>query len=145
MFRTAPFVLGIFVILVVIAAALLMFLFQQMYYVSINKTQIELDKIDKVKYKRKQEGVNIPYEHFYDHGFVQNWKEFLFPEKVEEHDPVYFEDDEAYQEYLANNNKSTKKVKAKKQEQKKQTNENLNNIKNDKMAFQLSNPKLKKA
>lgn len=146
-FRAAPFVLGIFVMLVVIDAALLMFLVQQLYYVSVNKTQIELDKIDKVKQQRKMAGYNVPYQHFYNHGFFQNWKEFLFPKKVEEHEPVYFEDDHEYEEYLEKKNAKKNKSKPKVQQQK---NENIEDIgeqinQKDKMAFSLGKPKLKKA
>lgn len=150
MFRAAPFVLGIFVMLVVIAAALMMFLVQQIYYISVNKTQIELDKIDKVKQQRKLAGYNVPYNHFYNHGFIQNWKEFLFPGKVEEHEPVYFEDDHDYEEYLEKkNNKNGKKNNAKPKvtEQKPPNIENVFSQNNqiDKMSFSLAKPKLKKA
>lgn len=107
-FQTSPIVLGIFSVLVIITVSLLSFFVQQFYYISVNRTTIELGKIAKVKLQHKLAKYDEPYKHFYDHGFIQNWKEFLFPEKVEEHEPVYFKDDHDFEQFLKNQNKLQK-------------------------------------
>jgi hypothetical protein len=79
--------MGFCLVLAIVAATLLAFLFQQMWYVSVNKTQVELEKIDAMKAKWKKEGVTRKYVHHYGHGFVQNWQEFLFPEVMAKQTP----------------------------------------------------------
>lgn len=103
LFRACPFVVANFLILTIIAGALMLFLCQQIYFVSINKTQVELDKYEALAYHRKKMGNTEPIKNFYNHGIIENWKEFLFPTRVEEHEPVYFKTDEDYREYLKKN------------------------------------------
>lgn len=90
-----PAVAGIFIILAGIAISMTFFLAQQIYYVSKNITQVELDKIDAVKEERAARHITEKYVHFYDNGFVQNWKEVLFPPKVAKHAPVTMDDFDA--------------------------------------------------
>jgi hypothetical protein len=66
-------------VLTIVAATLFGFLLQQMWFVSVNKTQVELDKIDALRASWKKEGITRKYVHAYGHGLVQNWMEFLFP------------------------------------------------------------------
>jgi hypothetical protein len=75
--------IAFFLVLAIVAVTLIGFILQQAYYVSVNKTQIELDKIDEMVGKWKKEGVKKRYVHPYGHGFVQNWREFLFPPHVQ--------------------------------------------------------------
>ena len=74
--------------MLVIAVTLIVFIGQQMYYVTVNKTQVELDKIEAVMDAKEKLGDKTPYVHFYDHGIIENWKEFLFPPKIEKHKPM---------------------------------------------------------
>ena len=90
--QNEPFVVGIAIVLTGIAVALTIFLAQQMYYVSKNITQIELDKIELVQEEREMRGDKTKYVHFYDNGFVQNWKDVLFPPKIAKHAPVTMAD-----------------------------------------------------
>lgn len=86
--RSDPFVVADTLLLVVVALSLIFFFCQQCYFISINVTQIELDKYDYVKEMRKRAGNNTPVANFYNKGFVENWKHFLFPEKPKEHEPI---------------------------------------------------------
>ena len=88
LFRTDLAILATTFVLLVIVVTLVIFIFQQMYFISCNKTQIELDKIDDYKEFMSERGDTSPYVHFYDHGFLANWKEFLFPPKIEKHKPM---------------------------------------------------------
>jgi hypothetical protein len=69
------------IVLASLATILLVFLVQQCYYVSRNITQVERGRIAMAKGQGK-------YRHFYDRGFVQNWKECLFPPVARRHAPV---------------------------------------------------------
>jgi uncharacterized protein (DUF58 family) len=79
--------MGFCLVLAMVAVTLLAFLLQQMWFVSVNKTQVELEKIDAVKKRWQKEGVVRKYVHAYGHGFVQNWKEVLFPVDVRKDAP----------------------------------------------------------
>ncbi|EAX94017.1 hypothetical protein TVAG_082240 [Trichomonas vaginalis G3] len=57
---------------------LLFFTIQQMYYISKNVTQIELDKYEYEDRRRKQQ-VYDPVINIYDNGVFWNWMECLFP------------------------------------------------------------------
>jgi uncharacterized membrane protein YraQ (UPF0718 family) len=82
-----PVLLCFCLVLAIVAGTLIGFILQQMWYVSVNKTQIELEKIDALKEEWKKAGINKKYVHAYGHGFIQNWKEFLFPGKAKLHEP----------------------------------------------------------
>ena len=88
-FRSCPFVVAMFIFLVVIILVLLIFVGQQLYYVSVNITQVELDKIDRIKQERLQKGDRTPFVNFYDKGFIQNWKHFLFPSRKAQHESYF--------------------------------------------------------
>jgi hypothetical protein len=82
------FVLAMFCfVLAVVAVTLVAFTAQQMYYISLNRTQVELDKIEIVEEKWKLQGVSRKYVHAYSHGLLQNWREFLFPERMARRQP----------------------------------------------------------
>ncbi|OHT02120.1 hypothetical protein TRFO_07326 [Tritrichomonas foetus] len=87
--RAAPLVVSIFILLFVIAIALIFFLAQQMYFVSINKTQVELEKYDYLTELRREKGDYTPVVNIYDKGIIGNWKELLFPTRKAEHERVY--------------------------------------------------------
>jgi hypothetical protein len=72
----------------VVALTLWFFILQQFWYISKNLTQIELEKIDTLREKWKEEKVTQKYVHVYNRGFVQNWKEFLFPPVILAHEPL---------------------------------------------------------
>ena len=71
------------VLFAVIIITLLVFIAQQLYYISINKTQIELDKYEYEEERRRKNGNKKSVTNFYNKGIIQNWKEFLFPTPVE--------------------------------------------------------------
>jgi hypothetical protein len=83
-----PNIAANFAVLVVIAAFLSAFLIQQIYYQSLNRTQIELDKIQDIEEglgRRAADQKGKKYRHAYDRGFVGNWKELLFPSTAASH------------------------------------------------------------
>lgn len=88
--RTDLWMLALFFVLTVIAFVLTMFLFQQLYYISKNITQIELDKYDMVKEEMIKNKINTPIINKYSKGFWGNWKAFIFPPKVEKHQPMEY-------------------------------------------------------
>lgn len=61
---------------------LLFFVLQQIYYISIGKTQVELDKWDELYHRMKDNKEKKEIQNAYNHGIIQNWKEFLFPASV---------------------------------------------------------------
>jgi len=67
-----PYAIISCVSLFVTSIVLILYIIQQIYYISINISQIEIPK-----YKAQKEINNI-----YDKGFVLNWKEFLFPDNL---------------------------------------------------------------
>lgn len=79
-----------FMILSAIAVVLVFFVAQVCYYISINITQIEIEKYDAVKEYRKEIGNKVPVRNAYSKGFVGNWKAFLFPPKVQKHQPMEY-------------------------------------------------------
>jgi hypothetical protein len=81
-------IIGMTFLAFVVASTLWFFIIQQCWYISKNQTQIELDKIDALKEKWEEAKENRTYVHTYDRGFVQNWREFLFPPVIEEHEPL---------------------------------------------------------
>jgi hypothetical protein len=86
--KRSPWAVITWFLLLVVALTLWVFLAQQMYYVSKNVTQIELDKIDDLEEKwRKAKANKKVYVHAYNKGFVENWKAFLFPPVVKKHEP----------------------------------------------------------
>ena len=66
----------------VIILSLFVFIIQQIFNISQNKTQIELDKYNAERQKRKENGDRTPIRNFYDKGIIVNWLEFLFPSSV---------------------------------------------------------------
>lgn len=86
--KTDAVLLGTTFVLAVIIVTLIFFVVQQLHYIGRNETQIELEKIDYIKELREEENDKTPYVHFYNHGFKQNFKEFLFPPKIEKHEPL---------------------------------------------------------
>lgn len=85
--KVNPWVLATAIILGIMTIALICFVLQQAYYISINKTQVELDKYDDVNYEREQRGIKETYKNPYNKGFIQNWKEFIFPPTPELREP----------------------------------------------------------
>ena len=79
-YESSTFPLFIGLLLVVLSVS--KFLIYQCYYISRNVLQIEQQK-----YKIVSEHFKIPIVNHYDKGLVQNWKEFLFPPKIEIHEP----------------------------------------------------------
>ena len=67
--------------LTIISFTLLIFLIQQIYFISKNMTQIEVAKFNYLK-KQGKKLINK-----YNKGFIENWKEFLFPKIIKEHEP----------------------------------------------------------
>ena len=61
---------------------LLFFALQQMYFISINVTQIERGKYADIEARRKRSRIYEPVINIYDKGFIGNWLEFLFPPRV---------------------------------------------------------------
>lgn len=86
--RDNPLVLGELIMLTGIAVSMSFFLIQQIYYISRNITQVELDKIE----MWKEYNSDKKYVHFYSNGFFENWKEVLFPPKIAKHAPVTMDD-----------------------------------------------------
>lgn len=80
--------LGTTIVLVIIVITLFFFVIQQLHYIGRNETQIELEKIEYIKELKEESDDRTPYQHFYNHGFIQNFKEFLFPPKIEKHKPL---------------------------------------------------------
>ena len=83
-------ILTSFSLAAVIAGVLFFFIMQQTYLISNNILQIEQEKYDDLTEKRKKTGNPTPVMNFYDKGFIQNWKEFLFPPKVPLHEPMMY-------------------------------------------------------
>lgn len=71
----------------VISVTLTFFLLQQMYCVSIGLTQIEVSKLRALRRKDKK------YRNLYNNGIIQNWKDFIFPPKIVEHEPYQLKAD----------------------------------------------------
>ena len=103
------------ILFVVIIITLVVFILQQMYYISINKTQIELDKYESLAYKRKEANNNTPIVNHYNKGFIQNWKEFLFPTPVAKSKP--WKPDKFWKKVIENEKKKQDKLKAEKEQQ----------------------------
>ena len=103
--RAEPLTFSASILLIVIVIALLIFIGQQLYYVSKNITQIELDKYDTLKDKMKESGSDQKIINYYNKGIVENWKEFLFPSKVE--------NGEVFQENQKTENQKTENKKGK--------------------------------
>jgi hypothetical protein len=78
---------GFTFVLLIVAVTLMCFLAQQVWYVSVNRTQVELDKIDDLEDEWEAEGKVRTYVHAYDHGLLKNWKAFLFPQGKRRHPP----------------------------------------------------------
>jgi hypothetical protein len=77
-------VAGIFFVLAGVILFMAGFIVQQMRYTGKNVTQIEIDRIE----EWSEANPGAVYIHQYNKGFVQNWKEELFPPKAEKHPPV---------------------------------------------------------
>lgn len=88
--RTDIWVFGLFFVLTVIALTLSIFLIQQIYYVSKNITQIELDKYEDLQEELSKESPSKEVVNMYTKGFWGNWKAFLFPPKVEKRTPLQY-------------------------------------------------------
>lgn len=87
MLKFQKWVFGCSILLLVVVLTLFFFIFQQCYYISINKTQVELDKYEiELEERKKNKDLN-PIINIYDKGFFKNWKEFLFPSKILKHEP----------------------------------------------------------
>lgn len=65
------------VVLIAVSMSLVSYLCHQLYYISHNVLQIELDKFDREQRRRRKRGITSPVTNSYDRGFVENWKEFL--------------------------------------------------------------------
>lgn len=89
-FEMEPMTLSAFVVLAVITVVLLIFLSQQCFYISRNILQIEQEKYEYLIQIRKEEKINKPVLNYYDKGFIENWKSFLFPPKVPLHEPMSY-------------------------------------------------------
>ena len=85
--KILPIVSPVGIGLLFVSFMLLFFILQQIYYISKNLTQIELDKYEEVEYTFKIKGINKPISNFYNKGLINNWKEFLFPPKIHLHEP----------------------------------------------------------
>jgi hypothetical protein len=96
LFHYEPIIVVNVALLVPLGLILVVFLLQQLYYISKNVTRAEIGKID---------AAGAGYRHFYDKGFIGNWRECLFPPKVQKHEPV---------DYTAEIRAQQKKGKAKK-------------------------------
>ncbi|KAH0790085.1 DHHC zinc finger domain containing protein [Histomonas meleagridis] len=88
--RTDLFTAANFVILSVIVVVLTFFVGQVCYFISINVTQIEIDKYEAVKEYRAKIGNKEPVRNFYSKGFIGNWKSFWFPPKIVKHQPMEY-------------------------------------------------------
>jgi hypothetical protein len=66
-----------------ICAILFGMLCQHCYFISHNVTQIEMMKYDREEDRREEEGIDDEVVNFYDEGFYENWKSFLFPPKIQ--------------------------------------------------------------
>jgi hypothetical protein len=86
--RLDRFIFSSMVLLWGISISLVFFVGQQMWIISGNVTQLEMDKIGDWKKKQEITGKNAEYVHAYDHGFWRNWKECLWPKRMEKHAPV---------------------------------------------------------
>jgi hypothetical protein len=107
--------MGFCLVLAIVAVTLFGFLLQQMWFVSVNKTQVELEKIDAVKAQWKKDGVDRKYVHAYGHGIVQNWKEFLFPSPARRRAPRnYTAELEAQEKKVTRDEKPTETRRARK-------------------------------
>jgi hypothetical protein len=85
--------------LLMVAITLAAFTGQQMYYISRNRTQVELDKIETIEEQWEVDGIKKKYVHAYDHGLLRNWVEFLFPERMQLREPKdYTEEWEAQEQ-----------------------------------------------
>jgi hypothetical protein len=94
--------------LAAVGITLIFFVLQQAWYVSINRTQVELDKIDDLTDKWKAKKIDRRYVHAYSRGFFNNWKEFLFPPAVEKHEPRDYSQEFARQQEEAERKKAKK-------------------------------------
>jgi hypothetical protein len=75
--------------LLLVLITLIIFVIQQAWFISVNKTQVELEKIDSVRTAWKEAGVkDYKYVHFYNRGLIENWKEFMFPPKPRNQTPL---------------------------------------------------------
>jgi palmitoyltransferase len=64
-------------------------LVHQCWCISRNRTQIEVTKIDALREIWVEGGKgDLTYKNLYDRGFLENWKEILFPAAVESADEV---------------------------------------------------------
>jgi hypothetical protein len=82
-----PFVASCFFALSIIGITLFVFLIMQIYDISHNTTQIESVKLQELK-----ENTGFKYKkNPYDRGFIQNWKDCLFPPKLMECEPYEIE------------------------------------------------------
>ena len=86
-----PTIFGCAIFHVMINLALLFFLFFQIRNISRNVTTIELSKYDFIKESRKSKGDITPITNFYDKGFINNWKQVIFPQKPEIREPYKIE------------------------------------------------------
>ena len=131
-------------ILLVVILSLTLFIFHQIYSVSINTTQIEFDKYDIEKKKRKASGDNTPINNFYDRGVISNWLEFLFPTDVPSNDEPW-EPDEFWREIIKRDEELWKKNELEKQKGNEQqtTEDNNNQNENPKKSESKKNNKSK--
>lgn len=86
------YMLTVILLLTVMDFSLVFFLFQIIFLISLNKTQIEVAKLRHINSIRKQRGINTRVKNFYDRGFLQNWKECLFPPKIDKRRPRSWDD-----------------------------------------------------
>lgn len=83
-----PIAFGCTICLFVVCLSLFAFLFIHLRNISNNITTIEIEKYESIRRERKENGDETPVVNFYDKGFKNNWKQFLFPEKPKEGKPV---------------------------------------------------------
>lgn len=74
---------GALIILIFVTAFLLVFIIQQAYFISINKTQIELEKYEAVSKERQKQGIKEKISNFYSKGLISNWSQFWFPPEAQ--------------------------------------------------------------
>ena len=91
--ETYPVAFGCTICLFVVCLALFAFLFIHLRNISNNITTIEIDKYESLRQERKKDGDDTPVVNFYDKGFKNNWKQFLFPKKPKQGEPMIIDID----------------------------------------------------
>jgi hypothetical protein len=71
------------VALVAICLVLVGMIGQQCYFISHNVTHLEMMKYAREQERREEEGIADEVVNCYDLGIAENWRQFLFPPKIQ--------------------------------------------------------------